>query len=120
MSRRVTTEILASGQASNYADHVYRVRVTFEIQMPSLASNEADTWMPDPLYRVVGKAACGAELRDLCAEQHVRKALRGLLIGFTDMTRKDPNWEWHKTELEYLREIAPAVWEFQTRSAYTG
>lgn len=93
---RITYETLAAGQPRPYADSVYRYRVTFERQ-----------WKTNEF-----------ELRpwEISRDVAIRELSR-LPIGFIPPDQKPEGW-W-SSRLDYLTEISPGVWEFQTHSPYT-
>lgn len=109
MARRITSKTLASGQQMPYGDDIHLVRVRFEAD-----PFDKGEWMPDPLY-VAKRDICGGD--DTCVSTRVVATLYALNVGFTSRTRKDVAW--HEVYLEYLIEVTPGLWEFQTRSAYT-
>lgn len=92
---RITYENISRGQRP-YGDTFHGYRVTFERQWRT----DEDTLRPWDL-----------------PEERVRQELKRLSIGFVDPDDKLEGW-W-STRLEYLRKIAPGVWEFETRSPYT-
>jgi hypothetical protein len=105
--RRYTVQTIASGQPRAYADTINHVRVTFE-------------WVP---YK---KREDGEELAfEPCANwtpEAAQHALKGLCCGFTDFDYKtaEPTMDNHfRTRLDWLREVAPGVWEFHTTSPFT-
>lgn len=107
-ARRYTVETLKAGQARPYADDVCHVRVTFEwVPYKKRSPDEAPTFEP-------------------CAgwtEEAVAARLRGLGCGFTEYkydAKADGSMEaYFRTRLDWMREVAPGVWEFQTTSAFT-
>ena len=101
MKQRVTWEILASGQPRPYADSIHRVRVTFE--------HEGSFDLP-PGEWAATKMYSGQY------EERVREILRVLPVGFTDNMKPK---EWWTTRLNYLKEVSPGVWEFQTTTPFT-
>lgn len=104
--KRVTTEVLASGQPRPYADSRYHVRVTFEW----------NGWR-DP----------NAEFEpQYLSEKIVRERLLKMQVGFVENTRDES--QWYDTRLDWLKPIDPrdnggvtvaSVWEFHTTTPYT-
>ncbi len=98
--RRITIEVLSSGQPRPYADSRHHVRVVFEWQgIPGFGDKNAP-FIPDPT-----------------SEQHVRAVLPHLQCGFLEKVAKDS--EWYETRLDFLKEIEPGTWEFRTTSPFT-
>lgn len=98
---RTTVTYLKTGQARPYANHVDIVQVLFE----------------GPNY----EARCLRPIQNL-SEGYVREKLRTLSCGFTDFV-PDPGDHSMETafrrRLDYLHEIEPGLWEFQTTTRFT-
>jgi hypothetical protein len=54
------------------------------------------------------------------SEEAAGRRLKGLCCGFTDFVcPPSPSMDDHfRTRLDWLREVAPGVWEFHTTAAY--
>lgn len=102
MTYRYRVDILASGQPRPYADHRSHVRLTIDHFFAWLGDpNDARSeWKPNETWK----------------EPEVRELLKLLRWGFP---LKEPE-NWADTQLVWLRNTAPGVWEFYTTSAYTG
>jgi hypothetical protein len=115
--RRITTEIIASGQPRPYADSIGHARVSFEWQGMEGFSNKEAPFVPNYM-----------------SEEAARRILPGLQAGFTAKTAKE--CEWYETRLDWLRPVdgkpasetlpggsptqtVASVWEFHTTSPYT-
>lgn len=107
-TRRYTVETLKAGQARPYADDVCHVCVTFEwVPYRDRADGDVPTFEP-----------C-----DGWSEETASRWLKQLSCGFTDYkydAKTDGSMDaYFRTRLDWLREVAPGVWEFQTTSAFT-
>lgn len=101
MMIRYTIQTLQAGQPRPYGPHVLRVRVTFEWSY----QNEEGGWQ-----------------KRCVREEYVRSKLPGLECGFTDYANaeRDPSMAAHfRAKLDWLKEIEPGVWEFQTTTPFT-
>lgn len=105
---RYTVQTIASGQPRAYADTIHHARVTFE-------------WVPykkrEPGEEPVFEPSAG------WTEEAAARHLKGLCCGFTDYkydAKADGSMDaYFRTRLDWLREVAPGVWEFHTTSPYT-
>lgn len=104
---RYTVQTLAYGQPRPYADAINHTRVTFEwVPYKNREPGEEPTFEP-----------CAGWSED-AAKRH----LKNLCCGFTDFDyRSAPaTMDNHfRTRLDWLREVAPGVWEFHTTEPFT-
>jgi len=98
---RYTVTYMKSGQERPYADYVNIVQVRFE-------HTDHRTGEFTPTVNMV--------------EQGVREMLLVLKCGFAERTRDQNSGSMEdafKTYLDYLKEVEPGVWEFQTTTRFT-
>lgn len=95
--RRFTIETLAAGQARPYADTVHRYRLVFEWQGMEGYKNKDAPFIPHAVDN----------------EDFARSYCK-LFGGWTE----DAEGDWASTRLEYIKQIEPHIWEWQTRAAY--
>jgi hypothetical protein len=103
--RRYTVQTIACGQPRAYADTIHHARVTFEwVPYKNRAQGEEPTFEPCEGW----------------SEEAAGRRLKGLCCGFTDFVcPPNPTMDDHfRTHLDWLREVAPGVWEFHTTAAY--
>lgn len=105
VATRITIETLASGQPRPYADTIRHVRVTFECRIFRLD----DDWKP---------------WDERTKEEVVRDWLNRLQCGFTEFVyppkdREATTEDHYRTRLDWLKQVAPGVWEFHTTTAFT-
>jgi len=104
---RVTYETLTAGQPRPYADSIYRYRIYFEWQGMAGYKDKNAPFVPRD------KMVATSNPHALAMVTKFAKAFS----GWSEPT--DHGFDWASTKLDYIKEVGPGVWEFQTSSAYT-
>ena len=110
--RRVTVEIIRSGQVRPYGPTETLARLTFE-QQPQYGPGSKD---PNAPFEPV--AFKQKPMIDMIVRETVKPAIKALVGNFYEKP-DEPGCDWASPMLKYLKEIAPGVWEVLISSAYT-
>jgi hypothetical protein len=111
--RRVTVEIIRSGQPRAYADTETLARLTFEKQ-PQYGPGSKD---PDAPFEP--RTYKQQPMIDMMIRETVKPAIKALVGNFYEETDIDPRPDWASPMLKRLIEVEPGVWEVLIVSAYT-